>query len=189
LGVGVYPNRKTKSNTITIEEATPLVDITRDSDPWRLERTHEVYIRPKLTKEEQEYCNFRASKFHIRRLDEIVGQRLDPAFKTRTDILYDAVVLWLENWDLNHPDGATGELHFQFQLEQQQRQRASRNSYLEMVKGELEEAKKDGDLDGLSALASNIIRATQELKHSAPPKYVAELDQLLAETRRLLDPQ
>lgn len=166
-----------------------MVDITREPDPWRLESTHQVYSRPKLPKDEQEYCNFRANKFHIRRIDEIVGQRLDPSFKTRTDVLYDAVVLWLETWDLNHPDGATGELHYQFELEQQQRQRESRNNYKDKVVEQLDELRKDGDIEGIKALASNIVRATRELKDSAPPKYIAELDQILADTRRLLDPQ
>lgn len=166
-----------------------MTDISKEHDPWNLERTHEVYTRTKLPKDEQEYCNFRAKKSHIRRIDEIVGQRLDPAFKTRTDVLFDAVVLWLETWDLNHPDGATGELRFEFQLEQQQRQRGSRTSYMEKVTQELDELRKDADIDGLRSLASNIIMATQEMKHSAPPKYIAQLDQILADTRRLLDPQ
>lgn len=166
-----------------------MVDISRDSDPWRLEKMHEVHPRPKLLKDEQEYCNFRANKFHVRRIDEIVGQRLDPAFKTRTDVLYDAVVLWLETWDLNHPDGSTGELHYRFQLEQQRRQRESRNAYLESLVEELDALRKDADLEGIKSLSSNIINAREELKHTAPPKYIAQLDQLLADTRRLLDPQ
>lgn len=166
-----------------------MVDISRESDPWRLERTHEVNPRPKLAKDEQEYCNFRANKFHIRRIDEIVGQRLDPAFKTRTDVLYDAVVLWLETWDLNNPDGATGELHYRFQLEQQKRQRESRTAYRDSLMEELDALRKDADIEGIKALATNIIHAREELRHTAPPRFIAELDQILADTRRLLDPQ
>jgi hypothetical protein len=160
-----------------------------DVDPWRMEKPHETYTKSDVKRGATDHVQFRADSFHIRRIDEILGQRLDSAFKTRSDVFQDAIVMWLEDWDLKHPDGAAGELHYKFAMEQQKRQRVSRREYLETVKEELDDLRKDADVEGLRALARNIISASEELKHTAPPKYIAELDQILADTRRMLDPQ
>lgn len=159
------------------------------AEDWRLEKPHETYTKSDVKRGQTEHINFRADAFHIRRIDEILGGRYDPAFKTRSDVLSDAIVMWLEDWDLKHPDGSAGELRGRFQLDRQKQARDSRNDYLEQIKVELEDLRKDGDIDGLRALASNIIQQREDFKGSAPPRYIAELDQVLAETRRLLDPR
>jgi hypothetical protein len=163
--------------------------MAEDVNPWQLERQHETFTKSNVQRGNTEHIQFRADAFHVRRIDEIIASRVDPSFKTRSDVLSDAVVLWLENWDLQHPDGTAGELHHRFQLDNQKRARQYRVEYMESAKEELDALRKDFDVEGLRALSRNLIAATIELTGKAPPKYIAELDQLLAETRRLLDPK
>lgn len=160
-----------------------------DVDPWRLEKQHETYTKSDVKRGNTEHIQFRADAFHVRRVDEIIASRIDPSFKTRSDVLSDSLVLWLENWDLAHPDGEQGQLHYKFQMDKQKRQRESRAEYMDTVKEELADCRKDADYEGIREITRSLISAVASMEGQAPPKYIAELDQLLMEARRLLDPQ
>src|SRR5271154_4617611 len=55
------------------------------------------------SKAASEVVSFRADSFHVRRVDEILAARIDPELKTRSDIMQDALHLWLTTWDETYP--------------------------------------------------------------------------------------
>ena len=79
---------------------------------------------------ETERIQCRADAFHVRRMDERLAARLDPEFKTRSDIMQDAIAMWLEDWDRRYPDGSGGQLRYQSELANMERRRQHRRGFL-----------------------------------------------------------
>ncbi len=159
-------------------------------NPWALddpESNRQRYTKSDVKRGATELIQCRADAFHVRRVDEIIASRVDPAFKTRSDVVQDALAMWLEDWDRRYPDGAGGELAYQSLMRAIELKRTHREEFLESAKNQLDGLRQDGDVDGLSDYLHIMARAQGDLKDTAPATYMRRLNELIMEARHLLD--
>jgi hypothetical protein len=157
--------------------------------PWQLDETDAArhrYTKSDVKRGNTEVIQCRADAFHVRRVDEIVASRIDPNLKTRSDVMQDALAMWLEDWDTRYPDGATGELSYQARIEGMRRKRRFRTDFLETAEEELRSLATDGDTLGLSTLLQTLLLAQGDFKDDAPQSYLDKLEKHISETKRLL---
>jgi hypothetical protein len=133
------------------------------------------------------HTQFRQPEIQARRIDEILAGRFDITLKTKTDILIDATSLWLDEWDKRNPDGANGVLRAQYALYKRNIERTIRNDFLEDAKEQLHELRHDGDVRRLQGLQLDLEMVIAD-SHNEPESYIKELQRLLEETTRLLEP-
>lgn len=155
------------------------------SGPWQLDSPHQRYFRKEGNKSETESFTGRFSSFHLRRIEEIIHTRIEPDFKTKTDIVQDAISMWLEDWDQRHPDGVGGEYTSSSQLDIIQAQSDRRANYLDKAKKTLDTVASDKDIAGLKAVVVSFVKYLEE-SHAAPAAYQLELEALIAKARRML---
>lgn len=157
-------------------------------NPWALDDTgaRQRYTKSEVKRGETERIQCRADAFQIRRIDEIVASRIDPSFKTRSDVLQDAIAMWLEDWDLRYPDGVGGELSYQARLKTMERKRVYRQEFLTSAVEQIDSLKIDADVEGLSSYLHIMLLAQGDFRSSAPESYLKQLDALIAEARRLI---
>lgn len=60
--------------------------------------------RAKVPRGESEFVGFRCATNRIRQMDEIVASRFFTEIKTRSDILQDAVVMWIDKYYEDNPE-------------------------------------------------------------------------------------
>lgn len=159
-------------------------------NPWALddpESNRQRYTKSNVQRGSTEVIQCRADAFHVRRIDEIVASRIDPSFKTRSDVMQDALAMWLEDWDRRYPDGAAGELSYQALMKAMERKSAYRTEFMETASGQLDRLRQEGDSGGLSEYLHIMARARGDFKDSAPPSYMTKIDRLISDARRLLE--
>lgn len=157
--------------------------------PWMLEDTEakrDRYTKSDVRRGNTEVIQCRADAFHVRRVDEIVASRIDPALKTRSDVMQDALAMWLEDWDRRFPDGAGGELSYQARIEAMKRKRRYRLDFLETAEEELTGLQNDGDVQGLSTFLQTLLLAQGDFKDDAPDTYLRKIDDMIQRAQRLL---
>lgn len=152
---------------------------------WQLEAAHQRYFKREGNKSETESFTGRISSFHLRRIEEIIHTRIEPDFKTKTDVVQDAISMWLEDWDLRHPDGVGGEYTSSSQLDIIQAASDRRANYMAKAEKTLDTVSHDKDIAGLKAVVVSFVKYREE-SQSAPVAYQADLDGLIAKARRLL---
>ena len=164
--------------------------VVSEWDPWNLDDTESIrqrYTKHDVKRGQTELIQCRADSFQVRRIDEILACRIEPVFKTRSDVLQDAICMWLEDWDRRYPDGVTGELAYQARMHDMARRRAYREEFMESATNQLDGLRHDGDARGLSEFLHIVLRARGELQDSAPPSYMQRLDRIIETARRLLE--
>lgn len=129
----------------------------------------------------------RCDSLMVRRLDEILASALGwPTYKTRSDIIQDAIAFWLEEWDKEHPEMVTA-LSYQFKVEQMGRRRSARTDFLEMAKRELDGLRDDGDIAGLHQFMQTLEIALSDFREDAPASFLRKIDEIRTSAKRLID--
>lgn len=159
--------------------------MSSNASAWGLENSHDRYTKSEVKRGESEHINCRLSSFHVRRVDEIIAARYEPSFKTRTDVLQDAIVMWLEDWDQRYPDGSRGEMSALSEMELKVRRRESRDSFMAFAKKEFEALIDDTDLHGIRAFLITLIKFRTESPPDTPQKFKNEVDGMIERARRL----
>jgi hypothetical protein len=167
----------------------PPKDYPLTLNPWALDdlTPRQRYTKTEVKRGETERIQCRADAFNVRRIDEIVASRIEPTLKTRSDVLNDALSLWLDDWDSKYPDGVGGELAYQARLKTMERKRIYRNDFLEDAKAQIENLQSDGDLEGLTTYLHLMQLAQGDFQSSAPESYVRQLKSLIDQARRLIE--
>jgi hypothetical protein len=62
--------------------------------------------RNQVARGESDFVGFRCSLASIRQMDEIVASRVEEELQTRSDVLQDAVVKWIDDFYKTHPGGS-----------------------------------------------------------------------------------
>lgn len=156
-----------------------------NANAWGLENTHDRYTKSDVRRGESEHVSSRISSFHMRRIDEIIAARYEPQFKTRTDVIQDAIVMWLEDWDQRYPDGAHGELSAFSEMELQTRRRESRDSFMQFAEKEFEALIDDTDLAGIKRFLITLIKFRTDSPPDTPQKFRNQIDSMIERARRL----
>lgn len=157
-------------------------------EEWNLEsdpRKRTPYKRIQERKGDSTPVACRCDSFIVRRMDEILATQ-DPDYKTRSDIVQDALALWLEKWDEDHPEMVTA-LSYQFKVEQMGRRRAARSAFLEVAKTELEGLREDGDVGGLHHFIQALDTALIDFREDAPASFLRKIDEIRMGAKRLID--
>ncbi len=164
-------------------------------DGWKLDEPStngRVRMNGEITKKASgnaptRHTQFRMPEIQARRLDELLAGRYDPTITTKTDILIDAVGLWIDEWDKQgKPDGANGNLRTQWALYKMKLERVIRDDFLKEAKSQLEELKHEGDVRRLHTLREYVTIAIAD-SQLEPPSYLRELDSVLEQTTRLIE--
>lgn len=170
----------------------PLSDeeLAKAMQAWNLETEpikRTPYKRATERKGESIPIATRCDAFMVRRMDEILGSGTGlPDYKTRSDIVQDAIAFWLENWDQEHPDFST-PLRWQFRVEQMGRRRISRNDFLEKAKDTLDGLREDGDTTGLTHFIAALDESLTDFRQDAPVSFLSRISDLRSQAKRLLD--
>lgn len=143
------------------------------------------YTGKDVKRGETEMVSFRCDYRIVHRLQVIVEQKLDPEIETKSDILHDALHLWLTRWDEDHPDGAGGRLAYQFRMRDLERKMANQDTFLESVSRILEQLKEHRDVAGIKELLVYIGEARFDFT-DAPPLFLEKLGEVQEEARRLV---
>lgn len=134
---------------------------------------------------ETEMVSFRCDLQILHRMQVIVESGEDPELQTKTDILLDAVHLWLTRWDEDHDDPRQRKLAYQFRMRELRRRLDHQKSFLESTESLLDALKNTGDVDGLKELLFIMAEAKFEFTDS-PPDFLKKLQYMTDETRRLV---
>jgi len=165
-------------------------EISNAMEAWNLEpdgTKRTPYKRVKERKGESIPVACRADALVVRRLDEILASAKGwPDYKTRSDIIQDAIVLWLERWEDEHPDTATALSH-QLHVEKMGRRRAARNEFYELAKHELDGLREEGDITGLYQFIEAIDLSLKDFRTDAPAVYLRKIDELRTNAKRMID--
>lgn len=165
-------------------------DLTSAMEAWNLDsdgQKRTPYKRVKERKGESIPVTARCDSLMVRRTDEILASAVGwPTYKTRSDIIQDALAMWLEEWDKDHPDNTT-PLSYQFKVEQMGRRRSARTDFLEMAKTELDGLREDGDITGLAMFIATLDIALIDFRHDAPASFLVKIDEIRNNAKRLID--
>jgi hypothetical protein len=112
---------------------------------------------------------------------------MDPLLETKSDILQDALHLWLEKWDEDYGDGADGELSYEFRLKEIERRIIYQESFVGTVENIFDSLKKYRDVNGFKEYLVSMVEARLNFVGSGvPPEILERMDNLIEDTRRLL---
>lgn len=165
-------------------------ELSKAMEPWNLEsdgRTRTPYKRVKERSGESIPVATRCDSLMVRRMDEILASGVgSPTYRTRSDIIQDAIAFWLEEWDRNHPDMIT-PLAYQFKVELMGRRRSARKDFLEVAKAELDGLRDDGDITGLQELIKELDKALSDFRQDAPASFLNKMDEIRTSAKRLID--
>lgn len=164
---------------------------TEGWDPWFLEDTElrPRYNRGNLPKGQVEHIQCRTNALHVRRIDEIVASRVEPVFKTRSDVLQDAISMWLDDWDQRYPDGIGmgGELAYRSMLDKAERMDEEREGFVQSAQTRLERLQNNKDTEGIEGFLRMMLAAQVKLqKEKAPAVYLDRIEEMIVRSRRLL---
>lgn len=158
------------------------LDISKASDSKR-----ERWVRKNVERGKSEHFNIRISSFHIHRLSTIVEKNLDPQLETKADIFEDAIALWLEVWDEDHPDGAEGTLSNQSQLQRLSNALAIRESFMETAEQLLDKLKSVGATESIKSYIPVMCNQREQWRNDGTPDSILEsLDKIIEKARRLI---
>jgi hypothetical protein len=129
---------------------------------------------------------FRAVEFWARRADEIVASRVEPSIKTTSDLLQDALVMFIEDWDKRYPDGMGGELAYQTRLLLAELKDEAREAFIEQSESRLDRLQANGDLRGLNEFLQIMHQAEGDFKDDAPRSYLVKIEDMIEKAHRLL---
>ena len=157
-------------------------------DPFQLGGIHDrqPYTKASVKRGETTHIQCKADAFLVRRVDEIVASRIDDAFKTRSDVLQDAIAMWVDDWDEHHPDGASGQLSYQSELSRLERASENRTAFLTRADTQLNRLSGEGDRNGLQTYLEVMARARGDFLDDAPKSFINKMDQYIDQAKRLL---
>lgn len=162
-------------------------ELSKAMEAWNLETDNKKrtpYKRVSEKKGDSIPVACRCDSLMVRRMDEVIGLQ-DPSYKTRSDIVQDAIAMWLEDWDIRHPDVITA-LTYQFKVEQMGRRRSARSTFLEMAKKELDGLRDDSDIMGLHQFVQTLDTALMDLREDAPASFLRKVDDIRTSAKRLI---
>lgn len=165
-------------------------ELSKAMEVWNLEsesRSRTPYKRVSEKKGDSIPVAARCDSLMVRRMDEILASGMgSPDYKTRSDIIQDAIAFWLEEWDRSHPEMMTA-LSYQFRVEQMGRRRSARSGFLEMATKELEGLRDDSDITGLHQFIQTLDSALVDFREDAPASFLRKIDDIRTNARRLID--
>ena len=159
-------------------------------NPWTLDDPDAIrqrYTKAQVKHGQTDLIQCRADAFHVRRVDEIVASRIDPTLKTRSDVMQDALAMWLEDWDRRYPDGSGGELSYSARLQRMERKRRYRSEFIDSASEQLDSLQRDGDALGLGEFLQIMLQAQGDFKDDAPPSYLTKVEGMIQTARRMLE--
>lgn len=164
--------------------------LAKQMEAWNLDADgskRTPYTRVKDKKGDSVPVTARCDSLMVRRTDEILASAVGwPTYKTRSDIVQDALAMWLEEWDKEHPDQASA-LSYQFKVEQMGRRRAARTDFIDIAKKELDGLREDGDITGLHQFIATLDTALSDFRVDAPASFLRRVDELRTSAKRLID--
>lgn len=156
-----------------------------NASDWGLDVPHDRYTKSEVKRGDTEHINCRINSFHVRRIDELLAARFEPNFKTRTDVIQDAIVMWLEDWDLRYPDGAHGQLSAESKMQLRKRRREHREAFMAFADKEFEALIFDKDKSGIADFLITLIQARAEFPPDTPQSFQDKLNAMIEKARRL----
>ena len=140
--------------------------------------------RATVPRGESEFVGFRCAIKRIRQMDEIVASRFFPEIKTRSDILQDAVVMWIDKYYEENPQ-APG--HLKWQMTRIELNRTMRDADYEQAERMIRRGihEKDHTLLVGSLPALHRIRLLFETESASPVEMVA-IKELIKDTEEAI---
>lgn len=167
--------------------------VDEDWGAWQLDgptepaTERERYTKAEVKRGEVEFIGCKAKAIHVRRIAEIVESRVEPELKTKSDVLQDALVMWLEDWDRRHPDFTDEHsLRAQDELDRMQQLTIARKTIIAKAKGQLDALREDGDIVGLRRFLRVLEDMEEKNRADAPAKFMKDLADMTVQVTRLL---
>jgi hypothetical protein len=109
--------------------------------PIRKARRRRVTART-TKRDSTEHWQFRVDSKFADEINQILASQADPDLKTRSDVLHDAVALWLDEWADEHADTSLAR---HWRLERRLYARDYRDAYLDRTANALDRAVNEHD--------------------------------------------
>jgi hypothetical protein len=163
-------------------EAWTLDDIMEGSPKRRVPITSTQFKRG-----DTEMVSFRAPLEHVVKMQIIIEQRRVAGIQTRSDIMNDAVFMWLERFYEDNPtfDPAAAQDMKMIRLRVEREHRAT---FLNSAQTLLEGLVEDQDTVGIDQYLVAMVESKYDyVNRNAPKSFVVKLDSLIDRARRLID--
>lgn len=136
---------------------------------------------------ETDLISFRASTAEVRKMDEIAASRIDPALKTRSDIINDAIHQWLDKFFEENPDGLP-MIADRFRLEHLNFLAESRETDLHLIQESTDRALEESNQGMLQPILLNAMRLKNEIENDpyGSPKQKKELVTVIQKIQRAM---
>jgi hypothetical protein len=135
---------------------------------------------------ETHHLQFRCEGQMSRRINEIIALQIDPELRTRSDVLHDAVALWLDSFFLEHPNLEPQKNSWD--LQKHNAFRILREVELSEMRLTLDRAKKETDKYIVTKLFTNAhkLRGKYVAEHASPTE-MTNIDTFISDTKTALD--
>lgn len=163
------------------------IDLNKPKDSYPQPVVHrERYTKALHKKIETVPMGARLPAYMMERIAEIVGQRYIPECKTVTDVIWDAVALWLEDYDAYGPDGHNGSARILWEMERYALERDQRERAVASIRDALDDCAHDGHSEGIERILVHALKLQQQLVDGdATTKQRQELDQQIKRAKRM----
>jgi hypothetical protein len=139
----------------------------------------QLTTRAKVPRGESEFVGFRCAISRIRKMDEIVASRFYSEIKTRSDILQDAVVMWIDQY---YEDNPTAPGKGDWDLTRMEIARAVRDSRLEQAERVARRAQDEDDRKTMLKTLPNLHRLRMQFEaEDASPTEMKRLRHLITQ--------
>lgn len=163
-------------------------------DEWTLEdimnhagKPHVPITSKRLKKGETQVVSFRVSLEDYTKIQKIVQQRRIPGIETHSDLLSDALFMFLEKFYEEQPNLDPGALQ-ELRMVRLNAERHQRVEFLGMANKVLTDLIEDRHIKGLDQFHVSMIESRFSYQNQdAPDDFLREIDRIIEKTRRLLD--
>lgn len=163
-------------------------------DAWTLEnimqgkaKSHTPITSKHLKRGETQVVSFRVSLEDYAKIQKTVQQRRVPGIETYSDLMTDALFLWLEKFYDENPTvdpGAAQELRM-VRLNAERHQRVE---FVTLAQKVLTDLIEDRHIKGLDQFHAAMIESKYSYQNqNAPDDFIRDLDRIINQARRLLD--
>ena len=156
-------------------------------DEWQFDTSETRERFTQAPRGQTENVGFRAFLGHLRIVDEAIQSRRDPRIKTRSDVLQDALMMWIEDWAKNYAEqGVHGTFLRELNLNKAKAKRERRKYMLDLIDADIEEAKQDKDVYGLQSTLRTVQEERDSLDEHCPQSYISQLDERIESLQEML---
>lgn len=149
------------------------------------EKTRRRYTSKDIKRGESETVSFRCDYRIIGRMQKIIEQRLDADLETRSDILNDAIHLWLTTWDEEHPDGNSGRMSSEFRMLEIQRNLEYQDRFLTNATELMDSLKEHRDVRMIREFLFHLAEMRYKFGN-AGDRFFEKFDSIVEDARRLV---